>query len=247
MSNLFEEEAGPQPPREIRSSIEILALLKGLQQHREPLKISFDDRHQAFQSFIVQLDNDRLWIDELIPLEGNRYMSQQEAFQVDAWRDGVHIRWYCPSARQVMLDDAPAFETSLPLELTYHQKRGAFRAAVARGLNTKLGLVHSQRSYEANGQLIDISATGCKIRLAGAWHERLQPGEVFDLSYLELPDSGRMPVSVEIRHCHYDANQDETQVGIKFKQASPNIQRQIDRFVNQLQREARRFEKNDLF
>ena len=77
MSNLFSQEAGPQPPREIRAQVEIMALLKTLMQSRDPLTITFADRNQKFQSFIVKLDTDQaeLWIDEMIPREGDKYAS----------------------------------------------------------------------------------------------------------------------------------------------------------------------------
>ncbi|WVM92807.1 flagellar regulator YcgR PilZN domain-containing protein [Halopseudomonas pachastrellae] len=99
MSNLFSQEADPQPPREIRAQVEIMALLKTLMQSRDPLTITFADRNQKFQSFIVKLDTDQaeLWIDEMIPREGDKYASQGEPFRIDAWHEGIHMRWHCPA------------------------------------------------------------------------------------------------------------------------------------------------------
>ncbi|HDZ57776.1 MAG TPA: pilus assembly protein PilZ [Pseudomonas xinjiangensis] len=249
MSILFEQETGPQPPREIRSQIEINALLKSLQQSRDQLIITFSGRTQKFQSFIVHLNtgSGQYWIDELIPRDGDRYASQGEAFRVDAWRDGVHMRWHCPAAQKVLLEDAPAYCIPLPQDMTYHQKRGAYRANVHRTLETGVGITHDRRSLDFRGHLLDISATGCKGRLTGDHSGELQPGEIFESSYLELPDAGRFSVAMEIRHAVYERQTDETHVGLKFKLPSPTAQRQIDRFVNSLQREARRLEKEDLF
>lgn len=127
MSNLREQEAGPQPPRTIRSPLEITSHFKALLQSRDQLIISFPDRAQSFQSFMVAVDNGsrQLWIDEMVPTEGDRYISQGESFQIDAWHDGVHMRWRCPSAERVMLENAPAYRAALPDEMFYHQKRGA--------------------------------------------------------------------------------------------------------------------------
>lgn len=249
MSILFEQEAGPQPPREIRSPIEINALLKNLQQSRDPLIVTFADRMQTFQSFIVRINSDsgQLWIDEMIPREGDRYASQGEAFKIEAWHEGIHMRWESQGAQKVILDDAPAYCTPLPQELYYHQKRGAFRATVRLSLETAIGLGHHKRDINLNGHLMDISATGCKARLSGNRSNVLQAGEVFESSYLELPESGRLATAMEIRHVSFEEHLDETHVGLKFRQPSPAVQRQIDRYVNFLQRDARRFEKDDLF
>ncbi|MGY8812104.1 MAG: flagellar brake protein [Pseudomonadales bacterium] len=249
MSTLFSQEAGPQPPRDIRSPIEITALLKTLMLSRDPLIITFDDRLQKFQSFIVNLDTNsgELWIDEMIPREGDRYASQGEAFKVDAWHEGIHMRWSCLGAAQVMLDDAPAYAAKFPEELTYHQKRGAFRAGVRRTADIPLELNHAERERTLKSYLMDISATGCKIRLDGDLSKSLQPGEVFTPCYLQLPETGRLELAVEIRHAVFMETANETHVGIHFQQPSPLAQRQIDKFVNYLQREARRIEKEDLF
>tara|TARA_R110002051_G_scaffold2291_3_gene11929 strand:+ start:105704 stop:106453 length:750 start_codon:yes stop_codon:yes gene_type:complete len=249
VSTLFDQEAGPQPPREVRSAIEILSLLKNIQQRHDPLIITFTDRTQRFQSFIVKIDTDakQLWLDELIPREGDRYAVMGESFRAESWIDGVHIRWQCLGVQKVMLDDAPAYRAPLPQELIYHQKRGAFRAAVRRSLDASIGIVHTKRAVALTGSIMDISATGCKARMPGDCSHLLPPGEEFEASYLQLPDNGRSALNLEVRHAVYDAVSDETHIGLRFKQPTPLVQRQIDRFVNFLQREARRLEKDDLF
>lgn len=249
MPTSFQQEAGAQPPREVRSPIEILSLLKNIQQRHDQLTVTFTDRLQKFQSFIVRINADsrQLWFDEMIPREGDRYAAAGEAFRVETWVDGVHIRWQCPGSQQVMLDDAPAYCAPVPNEMIYHQRRGAFRASVRRSLDVGIGIAHAQRAVSLVGNLIDVSATGCKARIAGNCSHQLPPGEEFEHSYLDLPDSGRSTVTLEVRRAEYDEVSGDTHVGLRFKQTTPVTQRQIDRFVNFLQREARRLEKDDLF
>ncbi len=249
MPNLFSQEAGPQPPREIRAQVEIMALLKTLMQNRDPLTVTFTDRSQKFQSFIVKLDTDQgeLWIDELIPREGDKYASQGESFRIDAWHEGIHMRWDCPGATQVELDDAPAYSAGVPDELFYHQKRGAFRASVRRTADIAVELAHPERKRRFTAYLMDLSATGCKIRLEGDMSRSLSPGELYTPATLHLPDAGRVEVAMEVRHVEYREEANETHAGMMFKQPTALAQRSIDRFVNFLQREARRMEKEDLF
>ncbi|SDU17491.1 flagellar brake protein [Halopseudomonas salegens] len=249
MTSLFAQSTGPQPPRNIRSSIEICALLKTLQHSRTPLTVHFADRNATFQSFIVDMDSKRhlVWIDEMIPQAGDRYMGQGEPCRLEAWQEGAHLRWEGADAVREMLDDAPAFRMDIPDLLVYHQKRGAFRAPIRRSLEVGIGLRHSKLNTAPRGYLMDISATGCKARVEGNQVNSLPTGEIFDLSHITLPDNGRTSVAVEVRHRQYFSDTDETHVGLMFRDTSPALQRQIDRFVNFLQREARRLERDDLF
>jgi c-di-GMP-binding flagellar brake protein YcgR len=247
--NLFQQEVGPQPPRQITSALEISALLRNLQNARAHVMVSFDQRPHKFQSFIVKIDAaaGTYWLDEMIPRDGDRYASQGEAFRIEAWHEGVQMVWHCSAARPVDLDGAPAYAAGIPAEITYHQKRGAYRAIIHRTLETGIGLVHDKRDLRFTGHLIDISATGCKARISGDQTGQLKPGELYQSSHLDLPETGRLFAAMEIRFARYDEAQNETHVGIAFRQPAPASQRQIDRYVNTLQREARRLEKDDLF
>ena len=249
MSTLFEQEVGPQPPREVTTAVEIQALLKSLQLARTPLTISFDGRSQQCQSYIVDLDNpnSRLLIDEMIPQIGDKWLTQGDSFHIDAWLDGVHMRWQGNAAQKLLLEDAPAFSMQLPSRLTYHQRRGAYRATIQRSIDTHLELIHARHERRFAGELLDISATGCKLRLTRNQWQALQPGECYEHSRMLLPEDIRFDINVEIRHREYHEASDETHVGLRFVHPAPQAQRHIDRFVQYLQREARRLAREDLF
>ena len=75
MSNPFTEDDGPQPPKVLKAPMEIVATLRLLQQAHDPLIITFHERSQRFQSYLVEVDRDssRLTLDEIIPNDGERY------------------------------------------------------------------------------------------------------------------------------------------------------------------------------
>ncbi len=54
-------------------------------------------------------------------------------------------------------------------------------------------------------------------------------------------------MEVELRHVHFEEKVGYSFAGVRFHQMSGLAQRNIERFVYQLQREARRFEKDELF
>lgn len=247
MSSLFQQQNGPQPPREVTSPIEVLSILKGLFNQRSSLQIRFDERSTQFQTFIVHVDNQYVWLDELIPREGDRFMTQGESFRVDAWHDGVHIHWNAPAADCLDYDESPAYRLPLPSQLTYHQKRGAYRASMPPGIQAKLFLRHQKTRATLEGRVLDVSATGCQVTFEGDCSDQIKSGEEYTQSWLILPDGSRLDVILEARHLRFNENRDNSYVGMAFKKVDALTQRQIDRFVNFLQREARRLEKDDLF
>lgn len=126
MPNPFVEEAGPQPPKVLKAPVEIQANLRLLQDSRDSLLITFADRNQRFQSFLVDIDRDRgmVALDELIPNTGERFLQNGEAFRVEAFHEGVRIAWECERPVQFgEHDGVPCYWAALPAEVLYHQRR----------------------------------------------------------------------------------------------------------------------------
>jgi len=137
------------------------------------------------------------------------------------------------------LEGARCYWSWLPAEMIYHQRRNAFRVPLKQGELIPVELAGKKLNSSLKGQLLDISATGCRLRFQGNISERLHSGEVYELFRLSLP-FGTITTAIEARHIQYDEKLDITYVGIRFHRLSGLDQRQIERFVYQLQREARR-------
>lgn len=249
MSSAFNDESGPQPPKMLKTSVEIIATLRQLQQNHDPLVIQFKDRGQRFQSYLVEIDKDRarLALDEIIPTDGERFLKQGETFNVEAFRDGVRVAWTCDHDVQLgELDGAPCYWAPLPDELIYHQRRSAFRAQLKRGDLVNVVLNGDKLREPLPGHLLDISATGCKLRFAGDLSQQLSGGQLHERLTAHLP-FGDLTCAVEIRHVQYEDKLDMTFIGARFHRINGLEQRLVERFVYQLQREARRTESGAPF
>lgn len=246
MSNPFVQDCGPQPPKVLKAPVEIVANLRLLQQHHDPLTLTFQDRNQRFQSFVIEVDRDRnlLILDEMIPTDGERYLQNGEAFSVESLHDGVRIAWECPTGMRVgEYQSERCYVGAIPAEVLYHQRRNAFRAALKQSDQVKVQLGGTRLRNPLDGVMLDISASGCKIRLAGDVSKQLQPGQIYDGLCAQL-SVGKLEAAVELRHTRYDDKLDVTFAGLHFDSLSGLQQRLIERFVYQLQREARRFESD---
>lgn len=242
MSNPFNVDDGPQPPKVLKAPVEIVANLRQLQQNHDPLVITFSERNQRFQSYLVEVDRERglMALDEMIPNDGERFLKNGEAFHVEAFHEGVRIAWDCEQQVDIgELDGARCYWSALPSEIVYHQRRNAFRAPLKPAQLTPVKLAGDKMKVAVEGQLLDISATGCKLRFKGDVTTRLQAGQVYERFTADLP-FGAMTTAVELRHLQYEEKLDLSYAGVRFFRISGLEQRQVERFVYQLQREARR-------
>lgn len=241
MSNSFFEEAGPQPPKLLTAPLEIYASLKPLLDNHAPVIVRFHERSQRYQSFLIEINREKGWLalDELIPNDGERLMLQGEAFEAEAFYDGVRIAWNnAASVHPGEMEGARCYWVPFPAELTYHQRRNAYRAQL-QGAPVVVSLGGGKLRGSLDGKLLDISATGCKLSFKGDLRSRMQTGEVYEQLAARLP-GGTVQTAVALRHLSYDEKLDLTFCGMNFHRISGLTQRNIERFVYQLQREARR-------
>lgn len=240
MSSLFLDEDGPQPPKVLTAPLEIYANLRPLIENNTPLTLRFHERSQRYQSFLVEMNRETGWIalDELIPNDGERLLLQSEAFQVEGFYEGARVAWSNDQPVHVgEIDGARCYWIPAPAELTYHQRRNAYRAQLKEPVvAAQLGGAGLRKALE--GRLLDISATGCKLSIKGNQQASLQTGQVYELS-ARLP-IGAIQTAVELRHLVIDEKLDTSLCGLRFHRLSGLTQRQIERLVYQLQRDARR-------
>ena len=76
MFNAQNAEDAPQPPKVLTTPLEIAANLRLLQESHDPLIITFHERTQRFQSYLIEVDRDSniIALDEMIPRDGERFL-----------------------------------------------------------------------------------------------------------------------------------------------------------------------------
>lgn len=95
MFNASSAEDAPQPPKVLSTPLEITGNLRMLQESHDPLIITFHERSQRFQSYLIDIDRDSnmIALDEMIPRDGERFLLAGEAFRVEGFHEGVRIAW----------------------------------------------------------------------------------------------------------------------------------------------------------
>lgn len=244
---MLDAQDAPQPPKVLTTPMEIASNLRMLQESHDPLIITFHERSQRFQSYLVEVDRESnlLAFDEMIPRDGERFLEAGEPFRVEGFHDGVRIAWECNTQLTIEEKDGHrSYHGTLPIEVVYHQRRNAFRAALKLAQLVDVEVDGDKIKSPVTGKLLDVSATGCKLRFEGDISERLQLGQVYERFGAALP-FGAMTTPVELRYLHFEERLNITFAGMRFHNMSGAVQRQVERFVYQLQRDARRFDKDD--
>ena len=246
---MLDAQDAPQPPKVLTTPMEIASNLRMLQESHDPLIITFNDRTQRFQSYMVDVDRDNqlMTLDEMVPRDGERFLAAGIPFRVEGFHDGVRIAWECNTP--LSIDDSGShrcYHGALPKEVIYHQRRNAFRAALKLAHLVDVNVAGDKLGKAIKGKLLDVSATGCKLRFEGDISELIQLGQVYERFSAALP-FGHMTTPVELRHLYFEERLNITFAGMRFHNISGAVQRQIERFVYQLQRDARRFDKDDDF
>ena len=248
VSSPFAEGEGPQPPQILKTPVEVQANLRPLLDNHIPLQLRFAERTLRYQTYLVEINREKGWLalDELIPSDGERLMALGEAFQIEGFYEGVRIAWNNRHPAHIgELDDARCYWVPLPDEILYHQRRNAYRATLS-GQTIAAELSGKMVKKHLAGKVLDMSATGCKLSFPGNLQTNLQSGQVYDQLRLELP-FGVVTTAAELRHVVFDEKLDLTFCGMRFYRISGLTQRQVERFVYQLQREARRDQVTDRF
>ena len=244
---MFDAPDAPQPPKVLTTPLEIASSLRMLQESHDPLIITFQDRTQRFQSYVVDVnrENNTLALDEMIPRGGERFLEAGIPFRVEGFHEGVRIAWECTTPLSIDdTHDHRCYRGALPREVLYHQRRSAFRAALKLSHLIDVQVAGEKLKSPIKGKLLDVSATGCKLRFEGDIGENLQLGQVYERFSAALP-FGQITTPVELRYLHFEERLNITFAGLRFHNISGGVQRQVERFVYQLQREARQFDKDD--
>lgn len=244
---MFDAQDAPQPPKVLTTPLEIASNLRMLQESHDPLIITFQDRTQRFQSYVVDVnrENNTLALDEMIPRGGERFLEAGIPFRVEGFHEGVRIAWECTTPLSIDdTHDHRCYRGALPREVLYHQRRSAFRAALKLSHLIDVQVAGEKLKSPIKGKLLDVSATGCKLRFEGDIGENLQLGQVYERFTAALP-FGQITTPVELRYLHFEERLNITFAGMRFHNMSGNVQRQVERFVYQLQRDVRRFDKDD--
>jgi c-di-GMP-binding flagellar brake protein YcgR len=232
--------------------VEIGKALAGVVESRSQLTLRIEDRLTPYVSLLVKVDSENqiLYIDELLPKNGNEALSNGEIFSIRALCRGIPVFF---GGNQILSVDGESglltYKLRFPDRLVYQQRRQFFRVSVGITQNCEAVIIRSERKQDSDaistrGRVIDLSQRGARLQIPGQLSPELEVGEQLAECEISLPDCDYLKSQAEIRHFFYDEERDVSYCGLLFHGLGKVEQRKLDRYVLQLQREARKNAEN---
>jgi len=212
----------------------ISATLETLLDKRSNLSVSPPGSKDFYTSFILKIESDSLYIDQVMPLTGNILFKPGQALKVRLSHKSISYRFESNHLSYSVDDSGFHYhKIALPTQIQYLENRSGYR------INLKLSQSQPiQISIPPEGfcvaSLIDISQSGACIRLKGN-HLPLETCNVIECN-LQIANSAPLVCQAVIKHYQYSKKTNETKAGIEFCQLSPSAEKQLQKLLMQLQR-----------
>lgn len=223
---------------------EMAYILRTLKRTHAQLNVSFASTQHVFASIVLDVNSSEGYflLDELNPIHGHERLLAGQRFSVRASDQGVQIFFSgCKVTEVIQAHDGAMYKVAFPTSMIHHQRREAFRAHVGRTYHIPVRLNAAHREIILEGELLDISSTGCKVEFPFLVTPPFDELEEFDEMEIEVESQNILiRCSAEARYASYLEELETTHCGFRFLQIDGRSQREVDRFVVYLQREARR-------
>lgn len=223
----------------LRGTEEIFQLLKLLEKRKTQLTITFPGHRNQFVSMILRAERsiERFVLDEISPGEGHRLAVNGQPFHIRARAQGAEIAIRNQRSENVGKDnDAAYYVLPFPKEITYIQRRNAFRVGMPDGLRGAISFQHPQTGAIHKGQLLDISGTGCRAVFSSLTENELALRQKLPACKIEVPGTPGIALDTEILSLSSNPEHGSVTCGLHFVDITAGTDKAIFRLVNALQR-----------
>jgi c-di-GMP-binding flagellar brake protein YcgR len=212
--------------------------LNRLQRGHILLSVSIPGNNRSYNSIIIDVDDDKqqLLLDVLHPENGHNEVMKLREFAVTAHHEGIKLGFKGYIKELVNDADKPAYLVGYPAALIYHQQRASYRAPVSMGdhVDIKVG---DEDNQTTQGMITDISLGGLGLQFELKNALPFKKGMVLPYCQFITPGKPEFECSLEVRNVREDTNNRFVHIGTRFVKLGKQEERQIQRFVVQLERD----------
>lgn len=231
----------PDKSETLSTPQEIHRVLRALQLSRSMVSLTFDDT-STYSSLLIssELDEQQFIIDEVRPEDGNAKLTASKAFTLHGSYSGGQVTIKnCRITTMGIVHYDNAFAVPFPPSLIYKQRRNAFRINVSRASESAIEINNKERDETITGLVTDLSTNGVAAEFSPNTDPKLGVGEHFDECHVDV--RGEMHITCELSlKRRYTDSQGNLQCGFEIRNIDRADQKKLDRFILELQRQARR-------
>jgi len=229
--------------RILKTPEEHYSVLRTIQDNRYPTTLSFHSHDQEYLTQVIKADikNRCFFIDELRPPSGHKLAASKETFDIVTKLNGVEIIIKGSSILGAgKSEDGMFFKLQFPDEILYLQRRHAYRVDIPEDNEIFAELRGAEHQSTSHAQVLDISATGCRLKLKQMPNPPFEKGETLPVFLMKISRNIQVEGEAELRFLSDEQEDGSYILGIELKELFGLGHRTMERFVNELQRDARK-------
>lgn len=223
---------------------EIAFVLRQIAAHRAMTTAYFGNTRDFLLTTVIEVsaDNRHVFLDLGADEEFNARALKEEHLLCATQLEKVKIQFPLKNMERTEHDGFPAMRAPLPATLLRLQRREYYRLATPSidSLNCQIPLPGGRK---INARVLDISGGGVAI-IAPPEGNDLELDKVFDNCRLDLPDSGPIIVSIQIRNLFRmktRGGQEALRAGCQLLNLPANAANMIQRYILKVERERNQY------
>lgn len=220
---------------------EILFYLRQLVHDGERISVIFEEGKETFLTVLLDLDEDAglLYFDWGGSEATNRKLLAAHHVIFVCAPHGVRNQFSTPAVHATTYQGRPAFVTEIPRQYTRLQRREFFRLVLPISRRTTVTLAIQEREWPFT--VVDISVGGVALEKPGTLPADLALATIWSDVHLELKGVGHLRVDLELRNQALieRGGKSFTRLGCRFLNPSHALERELQRFITDVQREER--------
>lgn len=199
---------------------------------RQLLRVTLTGHLHSYQSLILAVDRGRglIWLDDLFPRQSA--LSAGDELEISHHRNGELISFKAPILAFGERFGAGGMALALPEEPPRYRPRRLWpRLALEARLAPSATLAISDRS-PVQARVLNISAGGLRLALAGNWLGHFRHGELLPLC--ELTPLAGIKIRCRVRVCAFSISHNpsrQTEVSLAFIDLDPVVQQNLQHYI----------------
>ena len=224
----------------------INSLLRKLQKRHSLLTAHFANKWQPASTMLLEinLDEKYLVIDEFCPLQVNEESANGTKIRITGSNAGVSITFDSHIIDASEKNGNPYYKIPFPESIEYCERRQAHRVPVNISNPIKINFIN-QNDTLMHGELRDISLGGFSARLKDPIIENLEIGDLIPKCILQIPATGRIVCSAELRRKFEVLGTGIIIYGFMFDEMNPQDRRELEQLVAKMERNLMKMMKRD--
>ncbi len=206
--------------------------LEQLCSQRQLLKVAVTGYTGSYQSMILAIDQERslIWLDDLFPSQ--RHLSAGDDLEISHHRNGELISFKAPILALGQRFGATGIALALPVEAPRYRPRRQWprlELSTRQALSATLAIAGKG---PVQARVLNISAGGLRLALAGNWLSHFRHGELLPLCELTL--LAGIKIRCRARVCAFNISQNprrQTEVSLAFKNLDPVVQQNLRHYI----------------